>query len=247
MDSLGKIIARNRKLNKLKQQDLAEALNKYNIRIKKNAVCAWENDISQPNASQIFAVCQVLGITDIYTEFIGTNPDNPLAELNKEGRTKALDYIRLLILSGEYKKETSMPIPFPVERCLNVYDLPVSAGTGNMFLDGSKATVNIDSSVIPNEASYGVIVSGDSMEPEFHSGEIAWVSQQDTLCDGEIGIFGLNNEAYIKKLKRYADRLYLVSLNSKYSPIEIKESDRLDVFRKVVGKINSNDVPDYRF
>ena len=56
-----------------------------------------------------------------------------------------------------------------------------------------------------------------------------------------------NNEAYIKKLKRYADRLYLVSLNSKYSPIEIKESDRLDVFGKVVGKINSNDVPDYRF
>ena len=115
-----------------------------------------------------------------------------------------------------------------------------------MFLDGSKATVNINSSVIPNEASYGVIVSGDSMEPEFHNGEIALVSQQDTLCDGEIGIFELNNEAYIKKLKRYADRLYLVSLNSKYSPIEIKESDRLDVFGKVVGKINSNDVPDYR-
>ena len=66
------------------------------------------------------------------------------------------------------------------------------------------------------------IVSGDSMEPEFHSGEIAWVSQQDTLCDGEIGIFGLNNEAYIKKLKRYADRLYLVSLNSKYSPYLVK-------------------------
>ncbi|ACR77198.1 Hypothetical protein EUBREC_3472 [Agathobacter rectalis ATCC 33656] len=31
------------------------------------------------------------------------------------------------------------------------------------------------------------------------------------------------------------------------SPIKIKESDRLDVFGKVVGKINSNDVPDYRF
>ena len=81
----------------------------------------------------------------------------------------------------------------------------------------------------------------------FSRSAVSWVSQQDTLCDGEIGIFGLNNEAYIKKLKRYADRLYLVSLNSKYSPIEIKESDRLDVFGKVVGKINSNDVPDYRF
>ena len=81
----------------------------------------------------------------------------------------------------------------------------------------------------------------------FSRSAVSWVSQQDTLCDGEIGIFGLNNEAYIKKLKRYADRLYPVSLNSKYSPIKIKESDRLDVFGKVVGKINSKDVPDYRF
>ena len=81
----------------------------------------------------------------------------------------------------------------------------------------------------------------------FSRSAVSWVSQQDTICDGEINIFGLNNEAYIKKLKRYAGRLYPVSLNSKYSPIKIKESDRLDVFGKVVGKINSNDVPDYRF
>ena len=32
----------------------------------------------------------------------------------------------------------------------------------------------------------------------FSRSAVSWVSQQDTICDGEIGIFGLNNEAYIK-------------------------------------------------
>ena len=234
MDSLGKIIARNRKLNKLKQQDLAEALNKYNIHIKKNAVCAWENDISQPNASQIFAVCKVLGITDIYTEFIGTNPDNPLAELNKEGRTKALDYIRLLILSGEYKKETSMPIPFPVERCLNVYDLPVSAGTGS-FLDGDQYEPMTVGSEVPETANFGVRVSGDSMLPRFLNTQIVWVEKTPDLNHGEYGIFYLNGNAFIKKLQNNKEGLALISLNQKYAPIIIHEDDDFRIFGRVVG------------
>ena len=43
--------------------------------------------------------------------------------------------------------------------------------------------------------------SGDSMEPEFHDGQIAWVLQQESVANGEIGIFALNGEAYIKKLQ----------------------------------------------
>ena len=39
------------------------------------------------------------------------------------------------------------------------------------------------------------------MEPEYHDGQIAWVMQQETLANGEIGIFSYNNEAFIKKLQ----------------------------------------------
>ena len=234
MESLGKIIAKNRKQNKLKQQDLAEALSKYNIKIKKSAICSWEKDISQPNASQIFAVCQVLGITDIYTEFIGTNPDDPMAELNNKGREKALDYIRLLILSGEYKKQASMPIAFPVERCLNVYDLPVSAGTGT-FLDGDQYETMTVGSEVPETANFGVRVSGDSMLPRFLNTQIVWVEKTPDLSHGEYGIFYLNGNAFIKKLQNNKDGLALISLNTKYKPIVIHESDDFRIFGRVVG------------
>ena len=234
MDSLGKIIAKNRKRNKLKQQDLAEALSKYNIKIKKSAICSWGKDISQPNASQIFAVCQVLGITDIYTEFIGTNPDDPMAELNNKGREKALDYIRLLILSGEYKKQVSMPIAFPVERCLNVYDLPVSAGTGT-FLDGDQYETMTVGSEVPETANFGVRVSGDSMLPRFLNTQIVWVEKTPDLSHGEYGIFYLNGNAFIKKLQNNKDGLALISLNTKYKPIVIHEGDDFRIFGRVVG------------
>lgn len=83
------------------------------------------------------------------------------------------------------------------------------------------------------------------MEPIFHNGQIAWVLQQDTLANGDIGIFALNGDAYIKKLQDDENGLYLISLNEKYAPIEIHEDDRLDVFGKVLGKSNANEIPGY--
>jgi len=51
------------------------------------------------------------------------------------------------------------------------------------------------------------------------------------LDEGEIGIFCLNNDVYLKKLGRGC----LISLNSKYEPIPICAHDDLRVFGKVVG------------
>ncbi len=80
------------------------------------------------------------------------------------------------------------------------------------------------------------------MEPEFFDGQIAWVMQQETVANGEIGIFSLNNETYIKKLQNDRDGIFLISLNEKYASIRVGENDRLDIFGKVVGKCNSADI-----
>ena len=61
--------------------------------------------------------------------------------------------------------------------------------------------VCIDESILPEDTTFGVRISGDSMEPEFHDGQIAWVLQQESVANGEIGIFALNGEAYIKNCK----------------------------------------------
>ena len=100
--------------------------------------------------------------------------------------------------------------------------------------------VCIDESILPEDTTFGVRISGDSMEPEFHDGQIAWVLQQESVANGEIGIFALNGEAYIKKLQNDKDGIFLISLNEKYAPIKVGENDRLDIFGKVLGKSDAS-------
>ena len=97
-----------------------------------------------------------------------------------------------------YEKQTAKIIPF---RSIDIFENAVSAGTGNFLVDGPKETVCIDESILPEDTTFGVRISGDSMEPEFHDGQIAWILQQESVANGEIGIFALNGEAYIKKLQ----------------------------------------------
>ena len=77
-------------------------------------------------------------------------------------------------------------------------------------------------------------VSGDSMEPVYVNKQIVWVHQQDQLENGDIGIFYLNGDAYIKKYQKNKDNVQLISLNKKYAPIQIKPEMELRTFGKVV-------------
>ncbi|SKB46212.1 hypothetical protein SAMN06296386_10167 [Lachnospiraceae bacterium] len=77
------------------------------IPTKPAAYSTWETGNSIPNAVQFLAMCKILGITDIFNQFIGGhNPDDPMAELNEEGQTMALNYIDLL--KGSEKNQASL-------------------------------------------------------------------------------------------------------------------------------------------
>ena len=78
-------------------------------------------------------------------------------------------------------------------------------------------------------------VSGDSMEPLYLNGQIIWVHQQETLEDGEIGIFFLDGEAYVKKYHQTPDGISLISMNKKYAPIKVSSGSVFRTFGKVVG------------
>ena len=41
------------------------------------------------------------------------------------------------------------------------------------------------------DADFGVRVAGDSMEPLYLDGQIIWIHKQETLEEGEIGVFFL--------------------------------------------------------
>lgn len=119
---------------------------------------------------------------------------------------------------------------FAVKRLLRLYDMPISAGAGNYLDDGGWQMIEVDDTV-PGTADYAVRVSGDSMAPRFVDRQIIFIHEQPALDEGEIGIFCLNGNAYLKKLEKGC----LASLNPAYDPIPIQDYDDFRVFGKVVG------------
>lgn len=119
---------------------------------------------------------------------------------------------------------------FAGKRLLRLYDMPVSAGLGNYLDGGGYEMIEVESTV-PSLADYALRVSGESMTPRFVDRQIIFVHEQPALAEGEIGVFCLNNDAYLKKLGKGC----LISLNPDYAPIPIREQDSLSVFGKVVG------------
>jgi SOS-response transcriptional repressor LexA len=89
----------------------------------------------------------------------------------------------------------------------------------------------VPDSSIAREADFCCYVSGHSMEPLFSDGDLICVKAQQSVDIGEIGIFVLNGEMYIKKLGANE----LISLNSDYP--NIKNSPDIKCQGKVLGKI----------
>ena len=82
-------------------------------------------------------------------------------------------------------------------------------------------------------AEFGVRVSGDSMEPTFHSGDRVFVAKDDALEEGDIGIFIVNGDAYIKELGNKC----LISHNEAYKPIPLRSTDSIYCCGRVLGVV----------
>ena len=191
----------------------------------------------------ILTICQILDIEDIYEAFLGENPfDHVMENLNEDGKAKIIEFANLLRASRKYLPHKADIIPFENYQPIAVE--PASAGTGNYIEDCVKESYNVGH-LAPEKTDFGIRISGDSMEPMYHTGDVAWVHKQDSISNGEIGIFCLNGNTYIKELHDGPDGVYLVSLNKKYYPIQIFESDSLKIFGKVIGKCKGAEIPGF--
>lgn len=228
---IGSVLALKRKEKGMSQIDIANALEKYDIHVKNAAVSSWEKNNNTPTAAQLLALCEILDIADIYTEFIGEHKNAPFAGLNEEGIQKAKEYIELLRSSGLYKKETATIIPFTPRR-MKISLLATSAGTGEYLDDENFEEIDVYEPV-PVKADFGVHLHGDSMEPRFADQELVWFEKIDELKSGDFGLFYLNGMTYFKKFLQNKNGTFLVSLNAKYAPIQIQEFDSFKIFAKL--------------
>jgi len=235
--TLGEKIKQARLDRKYTQKQLADL-----VGAKHNTISNWEKDQNKPSPDIIELLCGALEVPPSY--FFEAEPEfelslieqNILKKFKKLGvhgreivsKVIELEYLHQLEMEtriNQYNSETYTTHP--------IYLLPASAGTGQ-FLDGENfEMVTFPTKEIPKGSNFGVRVSGNSMEPQLHDGDIAFIQRSKEIQSGNIGVFILNGEAYIKKMVCDLEECFLVSLNPAYEPIKIKEGDNL----RTVGKV----------
>ena len=240
MTTFGEILAKNRKKKGLSQSELVEMLSDEGVTVTTKAISKWETNAREPGLHIFLTLCRLLDVEDIYASYFGKNPYNVMDGLNENGKDKVRDYIEILKASKMFEPSKCKLIPF--RRQMIIYRDCVSAGTGNYLTDSPKETFEVGD-IAPSNADFGVYISGDSMEPAYHDSEIAWIQHTESINNGEIGIFYHNGDAYIKKLHDEPDGIYLISLNEKYKPIHISDSDSFKILGRVVGSCDDTDIP----
>jgi len=114
---------------------------------------------------------------------------------------------------------------------LPMYNAPVSAGRGAWLGEGHEYEFAYFEDV-PRNADFALRVRGDSMTPMYEDDDIVFVKANVIVESGQIGVFVLNDEGYLKMLRGNK----LISLNDEYDPIVIEEWDSFFCAGRVIGK-----------
>ena len=230
-NNLGDIICSFRKTKGLSQRQFASLLSKRGVKVTNQAVSKWESGASLPNAIQFLIICEILDIVDISGAF-GSKSYDFLRGLNADGRRLVLEYANMLCDSGLYD-DLSIEAPRGTKiRTLPVYDLEAVSGKDRL-LDLPDYTPTTVGSEVPITATFGVIVSGDSMEPDFHNGQIVWLARQAKLEHGDVGVFTYEGNTYFKRLRDRVGGMRLQSIDSNYPDIIVAVPEAIVTLGKV--------------
>ena len=235
MKQLGERIRTFRTLRNMTQDDLANAMGESSGRV----IYTWEKGTAKPDCLKLVKLSEILNVS--VDELLGckimvNRPSEAewtsilkyrsLDERGKKVVDTVLDTEYEIACEAQNKKKKRMIK-------LDYYTMPASAGTG-IFLDSEEAEeLYVPECSEAEEADFVLSVSGDSMEPTFHDGDKIYVSKQDAIDVGEIGIFIINGDAYVKELGAGK----LISHNEKYRPIPFKSDDSIYCCGRVLGVV----------
>lgn len=217
--------------------------------IRQSTFSAWETGRAEPSADMLLKLCKLYNVNDILGAFgfDGYNEDGSIQlniseidiiekyrELDSHGK-KMVDFT----LYEEWERSTATHQPDAEStihntpmRLINYYYRLASAGTGQIIFD-MPPTKRIEIPNIPEyrKADYAIGVNGNSMEPAFHDGDTLLIEMAEEIEAGEIGIFMVDNESYVKKLGERE----LISLNPEYDNIPLTENSKC--MGRVIAKL----------
>lgn len=209
------------------------------VGVGKSTVRKWENGmIENMGRDKIVALSKALNVSPL--DILGIDKpkestakailDNVFDELKEKRQLKVVEYAKSelddqnkVVEISEYQTEKEYPY----------YDDAVSAGTGQYIGTSQKETITLP---VDFDADFVVPVYGDSMEPDYHDGDYIFVKLSVDLSDGDIGVFELYGDTYVKQLVIEDDHAYLHSLNKKYKDMLVDADSDFRIIGKVVGR-----------
>lgn len=223
---------------RLKMGYTQEQLGTY-IGVAKTTVAGYEKN-REPDATTIGLIMDALKVDANYLfqdemKELATD-DFSVPEIKIIKKYRSLDNygkdMVTTVLEKEYIRSTAPKETATVYNLPYAYDLPASAGAGEYAMDIAHfKTVGLTEQP-PKGTDFLIRVSGDSMEPKFSNNDKVFVKRMDAIGIGEIGLFYLNGDVYIKKQGDGE----LISLNPEYKPIPVNEFSSIKCFGKVLGK-----------
>lgn len=147
-------------------------------------------------------------------------------ELKPPRQVKVLNYAEMQLKEQENEVSEAIQV-----YSYDYYDHPASAGTGQYLNDVRVERIELPVDV---DADFVIPIKGDSMEPDYHDGDLVFIQTSVDLNDGVIGVFNYNGDAYIKKLVIDKDQAYLHSLNPAYKDIPITPDTDFRIIGEVV-------------
>lgn len=192
---------------------------------------------SSPSIDKIFQISEYLNVP---IEYILTGEKLESSMSNDE--IKLITTYRKLSGTSKTKvverAETLLDSELASEKYIEIFELPVSAGTGIYLTSEEKNPIKIISNKLSKKASYVLRVSGDSMTPDFKDNDLILVQSTPEINIGDVGVFILNGEGYVKQLGNNE----LISINKKYKPIKFSDNDDIFFRGKVIGKLDKKDI-----
>lgn len=162
------------------------------------------------------------------------NKYRSLDDTGKDHVDTILDWETARVQQLQKKDATVIDFHSTTDSHLVSYYRSASAGSG-VFILGNEGSEQIAIPDTPENklVDYAIGVSGHSMEPDYHDGDIVLVSQRVEMHPGDVGIFIINNDAYIKE---YGET-ELLSRNPNSPNIKVAEYDNIVCMGKVIGKL----------
>lgn len=174
-------------------------------------------------------------------QIIDSNPFTGYRLIN-ENEAEMVKKYRTLDEYGKRVVDTVLDIE--AERCIQsdesepsdvieirISQLAASAGTGDPLGDEVYETITVKRTPESERADFAIRVDGDSMETTFSDGDILLVESTPQINAGDIGIFVVNGEGYVKEFG--GDRL--ISHNTAYGDIMLHDYDMIMCSGKVIG------------